>query len=109
MAPPAPAPTYPTYPTEPTEPVPPLVPTVGRTGADSWRYEDDVFEQVFTRLYGKMTWDDKLRLSWLSATLFFIIGARPVMPVQSTRPPLAAPRSRSPSPSPSRAVALAEA
>ena len=33
-----------------------------------------MFEQVFSRLYGKMTWDDKIRLTWLSTTLFFIIG-----------------------------------
>lgn len=36
--------------------------------------EDNLFEQTFTRLYGKMSWSDKLRLFWLSATLFFIIG-----------------------------------
>jgi len=35
---------------------------------------DGVFERVFTNLYGKMTWTEKLRLFWLSGTLFFIIG-----------------------------------
>ena len=33
-----------------------------------------MFERVFTNLYGKMTWTEKLRLFWLSGTLFFIIG-----------------------------------
>jgi len=32
------------------------------------------FEAVFERLYGKMTWEEKLRLLWLASTLFFIIG-----------------------------------
>uniref|UniRef100_A0A7S2SQY8 ADP,ATP carrier protein n=1 Tax=Rhizochromulina marina TaxID=1034831 RepID=A0A7S2SQY8_9STRA len=36
--------------------------------------DDNLFEQTFTRLYGKMSWNDKLRLLWLSGTLFFIIG-----------------------------------
>lgn len=29
---------------------------------------------LFERLYGKMTWEEKLRLLWLASTLFFIIG-----------------------------------
>lgn len=32
------------------------------------------FEALFERLYGKMTWEEKLRLLWLASTLFFIIG-----------------------------------
>jgi len=36
--------------------------------------KDSIFERTFTRLYGKMSLDEKLRLFWLSATLFFIIG-----------------------------------
>merc|ERR1719198_2054969 len=35
---------------------------------------ESLFERTFTRLYGKMTFDEKLRLIWLSGTLFFIIG-----------------------------------
>lgn len=36
--------------------------------------EDSIFERTFTRLWGKMTTDEKMRLFWLAATLFFIIG-----------------------------------
>jgi AAA family ATP:ADP antiporter len=36
--------------------------------------EDNMFEATFTRLYGKMSWNEKARLFWLAATLFFIIG-----------------------------------
>lgn len=32
------------------------------------------FDALFERLYGKMTWEEKLRLLWLASTLFFIIG-----------------------------------
>mmetsp|Transcript_12974 Transcript_12974/g.34471 ORF Transcript_12974/g.34471 Transcript_12974/m.34471 type:complete len:534 (+) Transcript_12974:211-1812(+) len=35
---------------------------------------DSAFERVFERLYGKMTFEEKLRLIWLAGTLFFIIG-----------------------------------
>ncbi|KAJ1452110.1 ADP/ATP carrier protein [Pelagophyceae sp. CCMP2097] len=35
---------------------------------------ENPMEQLFERLYGKMTWEEKLRLLWLSSTLFFIIG-----------------------------------
>ena len=38
------------------------------------RAADSYFEEVFTRLYGKMSFEEKLRLIWLSSTLFFIIG-----------------------------------
>ena len=38
------------------------------------RSADSYFEEVFTRLYGKMSFEEKLRLIWLSSTLFFIIG-----------------------------------
>ena len=38
------------------------------------READSYFEQVFERLYGKMSFEEKLRLIWLSSTLFFIIG-----------------------------------
>jgi AAA family ATP:ADP antiporter len=44
-------------------------------GSDSAAEEEDnVFEATFTRLYGKMSWNEKARLFWLAATLFFIIG-----------------------------------
>jgi len=33
-----------------------------------------MFNSVFERLYGKMTFEEKLRLIWLAQTLFFIIG-----------------------------------
>jgi ATP:ADP antiporter, AAA family len=36
--------------------------------------DDNIFEATFTRLYGKMSWEEKSRLFWLAATLFFIIG-----------------------------------
>ena len=36
--------------------------------------QDSLFERTFTRLYGKMSFHEKLRLIWLSGTLFFIIG-----------------------------------
>ncbi|KAJ8613438.1 hypothetical protein CTAYLR_002323 [Chrysophaeum taylorii] len=32
------------------------------------------FDALFERLYGKMSWEEKLRLLWLASTLFFIIG-----------------------------------
>ena len=35
---------------------------------------DSAFERVFERLYGKMSFEEKLRLIWLAGTLFFIIG-----------------------------------
>jgi AAA family ATP:ADP antiporter len=47
---------------------------VGADGGDSSAEEENVFEATFTRLYGKMSWNEKARLFWLAATLFFIIG-----------------------------------
>ena len=35
---------------------------------------DSAFERVFENLYGRMTFEEKLRLIWLACTLFFIIG-----------------------------------
>ena len=47
---------------------------VGGQSAGEDEEEDNMFEATFTRLYGKMSWDEKARLFWLAATLFFIIG-----------------------------------
>jgi len=44
------------------------------TSPTSPREPDSYFERVFENLYGKMTFEEKLRLVWLSSTLFFIIG-----------------------------------
>ena len=46
---------------------------VGAFNADKGS-SGNVFDVTFTRLYGKMTKDEKVRLFWLAATLFFIIG-----------------------------------
>jgi len=43
------------------------IPTAPKAAADA-------FEQAFERLYGKMSFEEKLRLVWLASTLFFIIG-----------------------------------
>ena len=48
--------------------------SVGTDGGGSDEAEDNMFEATFTRLYGKMSWNEKSRLFWLAATLFFIIG-----------------------------------
>jgi AAA family ATP:ADP antiporter len=48
--------------------------SVGGQGSEGDDEDDNIFEATFTRLYGKMSWDEKARLFWLAATLFFIIG-----------------------------------
>jgi len=48
--------------------------SVGGGEGNSSAEDDNVFEATFSRLYGRMTWKDKMRLFWLSSTLFFIIG-----------------------------------
>ena len=46
----------------------------GAESSEETEEDDNMFEATFTRLYGKMTWEEKARLFWLAATLFFIIG-----------------------------------
>eukprot|EP00629_Pelagomonadales_sp_RCC1024_P003177 CAMPEP_0119276624 /NCGR_PEP_ID=MMETSP1329-20130426/15735_1 /TAXON_ID=114041 /ORGANISM="Genus nov. species nov., Strain RCC1024" /LENGTH=516 /DNA_ID=CAMNT_0007277061 /DNA_START=178 /DNA_END=1724 /DNA_ORIENTATION=+ len=47
---------------------------VDTSAATPMRAPADYAEALFERLYGKMSFEEKLRLIWLSTTLFFIIG-----------------------------------